>query len=132
MRGPRVAVLVPRRGHARGRLLLEARRADGVGATVPACPRTPPAPDLDPGKRDCRFEGDPAGVFIPGASRHAADWDAVHDALSLEVKTSSWEPPRQGGRDARVPGRQRAHLEAAIPYFDLDDSSATAPTCRGV
>ena len=52
------------------------------------------------GRLDCRNTGEPAVVFIPGASRGAADWDRVRAALDPQVKTCAWEPPRSGPRTA--------------------------------
>lgn len=71
-----------------------------------ACVGTPTAPDVNRGQLDCRHTGEPAVVFIPGASRGAEDWNAVRDALAPTVKTCAWEPPRSGprtaGSDARL------------------------------
>lgn len=69
-------------------------------ALLPACAGVHPPPVTDKGELDCRFSGEPAVVFIPGASRGAEDWSAVRDALSPEVKTCAWEPPRSGPRSA--------------------------------
>jgi pimeloyl-ACP methyl ester carboxylesterase len=54
----------------------------------------------DVGRLDCRNEGEPAVVFIPGASRDASDWDAVRPNVSAQVKTCAWDPPRTGPRTA--------------------------------
>lgn len=65
-----------------------------------ACSTVRPAPAADVGKLDCRNAGELAVVFIPGASRGAADWDTVRAALGPEVRTCAWEPPRSGPRTA--------------------------------
>jgi pimeloyl-ACP methyl ester carboxylesterase len=67
---------------------------------LPACATTPPAPAADVGYLDCRNEREPAVVFIPGASRGAADWDTVRASLDPSVKTCAWEPPHTGPRTA--------------------------------
>ncbi|WP_163991115.1 alpha/beta fold hydrolase [Pyxidicoccus caerfyrddinensis] len=65
-----------------------------------ACSTVRPAPAADMGKLDCRNAGELAVVFIPGASRGAADWDTVRAALNPEVRTCAWEPPRSWPRTA--------------------------------
>ncbi|MCY1018573.1 alpha/beta fold hydrolase [Pyxidicoccus sp. MSG2] len=65
-----------------------------------ACSTVRPAPATDVGHLDCRNAGEPAVVFIAGASRGAADWDAVRAALDPDVRTCAWEPPHSGPRTA--------------------------------
>ncbi|MFP2930436.1 alpha/beta fold hydrolase [Pyxidicoccus sp. 3LG] len=64
------------------------------------------APATDAGRLDCSGTGEPAVVFIPGASRGASDWDAVRGALKPGVKACAWDPPGSGprtsGSDARL------------------------------
>lgn len=50
-------------------------------------------------------------VFIPGASRGAADWDTVRTSLAPEVRTCAWEPPHSGTRTASSDAR---HLLDAL------------------
>ncbi len=76
-----------------------------------ACATVRPTAVSDVGHLDCRNEGEPAVVFIPGASRGASDWDTVRAALSAQVKTCAWEPPRIGPRTA---GSDAKHLLDAL------------------
>ncbi|QSQ21792.1 alpha/beta hydrolase [Pyxidicoccus parkwayensis] len=73
---------------------------------LPACATVHPTPAADVGHLDCRNAGEPAVVFIPGASRGAADWDTVRASLDPQVRTCAWEPPaswpRTAGSDTRL------------------------------
>jgi pimeloyl-ACP methyl ester carboxylesterase len=81
------------------------RRPFVIALLLCACSTVRPAPAADVGRLDCRNAGELAVVFIPGASRGAADWDTVRAALDPDVRTCAWEPPRSwprtAGSDAR-------------------------------
>ncbi|MCP3143039.1 alpha/beta fold hydrolase [Pyxidicoccus xibeiensis] len=71
-----------------------------------ACSGVRPAPNADAGRLDCQGTGEPAVVFIPGASRGASDWDEVRRAVQAPVKTCAWDPPHTGPRSAGSDARR--------------------------
>lgn len=75
------------------------------------CSTVRPSSSTDVGHLDCRNPGELAVVFIPGASRGAADWDTVRADLGTTVRTCAWEPPHSGTRTA---GSDARHLLEAL------------------